>query len=73
MGNHPNAYVARMQIEQNPRDYRAKPVKGEPIFLPGGLMRLAGFALWLVIGLVATVVTYPIYWVMCNFVTLSCR
>lgn len=61
------------QIEQNPRNYRAKPVKGEPVFQPGGLKRLAGFGLWLVIGLVATVLTYPIYWVMCNFVTLSCR
>jgi len=62
-----------MQIEQHPRDYRAKPLKGEPVFQPGGLKRLAGFALWLVIGLVATVLTYPIYLVMCNYVTLSCR
>ena len=62
-----------MQIEQNPRDYRAKPVKGEPVFQQGGLKRLAGFALWLVIGLAASVLTFPIYLLMCNYVTLSCR
>lgn len=59
-----------MQIEQNPRDYRAK---REPIFQPGGLKFLAGFFLWLIIGLVASVLTFPIYLVVCNYVTLSCR
>jgi hypothetical protein len=62
-----------MQIEQNPRDYRAKPVRGEPIFHPGGLKRLAGFALWLVIGLAAAALTYPIYLLSCNFITMTCR
>jgi hypothetical protein len=50
-----------MQIEQNPRDYRAKPVKGEPIFQPGGLRR---FGLW-AMGMAATLaIAIPLYFVL---------
>ena len=33
-----------MQIEQKPKDYRAQPLSGEPVFLPGAGRRLALWA-----------------------------
>lgn len=61
-----------MQIEQKPKDYRAQPLSGEPVFLPGGIKRLGFFALSLLIGLAAAVLTSPIYFFTCYFVTQSC-
>ena len=42
-------YVLLMpDIDQDPRDYRAEPLKGEPVFRPGGLRILLAF--FVVIG-----------------------
>ena len=50
-----NAYVAGMQIEQKPGDYRAK---REPIFQQGGLRRLGLWALGLTISLAISIPLY---------------
>lgn len=50
-----------MQIEQNPRDYRAKPVKGEPVFQPGGLRRLGLWTLGMAISLAIAIPLYFIF------------
>lgn len=65
-------YFAAMQIDQNPKDYRTAPVKGEPVFLPGGLKLLGLFFLMIAVGLAASVMTSPAYWFSCTFITKTC-
>lgn len=44
------------QIDQDPRDYRAAPVKGEPVFAPGGLNKFVYSAgLFLILGVAAII------------------
>jgi hypothetical protein len=50
------------QIDQEPRDYRAKPVKGEPIFQPGGLRRLGLWVLGLAISLAISIPLYLFFY-----------
>lgn len=46
------------QIDQDPRHYRAAPVKGEPIFAPGGGRRLS---LWLLGLAISLAISIPLY------------
>lgn len=49
------------QIDQNPRDYRANAVKGEPVFQPGGLRRLGLWMLGLATSLAIAIPLYLIF------------
>lgn len=50
------------QIEQDPRSYKAQPVKGEPAFKPGGLRRLGLWALGLAISLAISIPLYLVFY-----------
>lgn len=50
-----------MQIDQNPREYRAKPLKGEPVFAPGGLRRFGMWGLGLAISLSISIPLYLVF------------
>lgn len=44
------------QIDQDPRDYRADPIKGEPVFVRGGVDRVVYAAgIFFILGLAAIV------------------
>lgn len=47
-----------MQIDLEPRDYRAEPVKGEPVFVPGAL-RKAGLNILILVAVLA--ISAPVY------------
>lgn len=40
-------------LDLEPKDYKATPIKGEPVILPGGLRRLAVYAVVLAAVLIA--------------------
>ena len=42
------------EIDLDPKDYRAEPLKGEPVFARGGLLRLAAAAIFLAIAIVVS-------------------
>lgn len=50
------------EIDLEPKDYRAEPLKGEPVFAPGGLLRLGVYAGVVALGLVIAIIASPIYW-----------
>lgn len=48
------------QIDLEPKDYRAQPLKGERVFVTGGLRRLAIVVAWLVFGISMALIVSPI-------------
>lgn len=64
------------QIDQKPHEYRAEPLKGEPVFAPGAGRKVLIAVVVLLIGLAVSVATYPIgqltRWLSCTFLTGSC-
>ena len=49
------------EIDLEPKDYRAQPIKGEPIFHRGGLTRLFVFAAIIVVSIGTGFLLSPVY------------
>jgi len=50
----------RMQIDLEPKDYRADPLPGEPAVKPDALPRLMTLFAWLGLGLLVAVLLRPV-------------
>lgn len=46
------------ELELDPKNYKAQPLKGEKVFAPGGLKRLLLYVATVLVGIILSMITY---------------